>query len=90
MVSSRASFEIVQKALFARTPLVFAVSTASTLSVDLAEEGNPTLIGFMKGERIAIYIHPIGLMFQKTSDSGWVLQNVLSFSYDGVSICYTV
>lgn len=58
MVSGRASFEIVQKALFARIPFVVAVSAASTLAVELAEEGNLTLIGFMRGERMAVYSHP--------------------------------
>ena len=55
MVSGRASFEIVQKALFARIPIVVAVSAASTLAVDLAQEGNLTLIGFMRGESMAVY-----------------------------------
>ncbi len=58
MVSGRASFEIVQKALFARIPIVVAVSAASTLAVDLAAEGNLTLIGFMRGRRMAVYSCP--------------------------------
>ena len=58
MVSGRASFEIVQKALFARIPIVVAVSAASTLAVDLAQEGNLTLIGFMRGRRMAVYSCP--------------------------------
>ena len=58
MVSGRASFEIVQKALFARIPVIAAVSAASTLAVDLAEEGNLTLIGFMRGQRMAVYSCP--------------------------------
>ena len=58
MVSGRASFEIVQKALFARIPIVVAVSAASTLAVDLAQEGNLTLIGFMRGRSMAVYSCP--------------------------------
>lgn len=58
MVSGRASFEIIQKALFARIPIVIAVSAASTLAVDLAEEGNITLIGFMRENRMVVYSHP--------------------------------
>ena len=58
MVSGRASFEIVQKALFARIPIIVAVSAASTLAVDLADEGNLTLIGFMRGRRMAVYSCP--------------------------------
>ena len=58
MVSGRASFEIVQKALFARIPIVVAVSAASTLAVNLAMEGNLTLIGFMRGKSMAVYSCP--------------------------------
>ena len=58
MVSGRASFEIVQKALFARIPIIVAVSAASTLAVDLAKEGNLTLIGFMRGQSMAVYSCP--------------------------------
>jgi FdhD protein len=58
MVSGRSSFEIVQKALFARIPVVVAVSAASTLAVDLAQEGNLTLIGFMRGQSMAVYSCP--------------------------------
>ena len=58
MVSGRASFEIVQKALFARIPIIVAVSAASTLAVDLAQEGNLTLIGFMRGQSMAVYTCP--------------------------------
>lgn len=58
MVSGRASFEIVQKALFARIPIVVAVSAASTLAVDLATEGNLTLIGFMRGKQMSVYSCP--------------------------------
>ena len=58
MVSGRASFEIVQKALFAHIPIVVAVSAASTLAVDLAQEGNLTLIGFMRGQSMAVYSCP--------------------------------
>ncbi len=66
MVSGRASFEIVQKALFARIPFIVAVSAASSLAVDLAEEGNITLIGFMRGERMAVYSHPERIQVEKT------------------------
>ena len=58
MVSGRVSFEIVQKALFARIPIIVAVSAASTLAVELAQEGNLTLIGFMRGESMAVYSCP--------------------------------
>jgi FdhD protein len=55
MISGRASFEIVQKALVARTPLVTAVSAPSSLAIDLARENNMTLVGFLRGDVMNIY-----------------------------------
>ena len=58
MVSGRASFEIVQKALFARIPVVVAVSAGSTLAVELAQENGMALIGFTRGNRMTVYSCP--------------------------------
>jgi len=58
MVSGRASFEIIQKALFARIPMVVAVSAASSLAVELARESQITLIGFMRGKSMTVYTRP--------------------------------
>jgi len=58
MVSGRLSFEIVQKALFARIPAVVAVSAGSTLAVDLAQESQMTLIGFTRGKSMTVYSCP--------------------------------
>lgn len=55
LVSGRASFEIVQKALVARLPVVCAVSAASSLAVELAAAQNQTLIGFLREESFSIY-----------------------------------
>jgi FdhD protein len=58
MVSGRASFEIVQKALFARIPAIVAVSAASSLAVELAKGSGMMLIGFMRGENMTVYSCP--------------------------------
>jgi FdhD protein len=55
LVSGRASFEIVQKALVAGIPLLCAVSAASSLAVELAAGSNQTLIGFLREDSFAIY-----------------------------------
>ena len=55
MVSGRASFEIMQKALAAQVPIVAAVSAPSSLAVEFAQESGQTLIGFLRGETMNIY-----------------------------------
>ncbi len=55
MVSGRTSFEIVQKALTARIPVLVAVSAPSSLARDLAQASNQTLVGFLRGRSLNIY-----------------------------------
>jgi FdhD protein len=55
MVSGRASFELTQKALVAGMPLLAAVSAPSSLAVQLANEFDLTLVGFLRGETFNIY-----------------------------------
>ena len=55
LVSGRTSFEIMQKALAARVPVIAAVSAPSSLAVDFAMESGQTLVGFLRGERMNIY-----------------------------------
>jgi FdhD protein len=55
MVSGRISYEIVQKALAARIPLIAAVSAPTSLAIDLAEASGIALIGFLRGESMNVY-----------------------------------
>jgi FdhD protein len=55
MVSSRASFELAQKALMAGIPVLAAVSAPSSLSAEFAHEVGLTLVGFLRGDSMVIY-----------------------------------
>jgi len=57
LVSGRASFEIVQKALAAGIPIVASVSAPSSLAMNFARENNQTLIGFLRPPSFNIYSH---------------------------------
>jgi FdhD protein len=55
MVSGRASFELAQKAVMAGIPILAAVSAPSSLAVDLGNETDLTIVGFLRGESMNVY-----------------------------------
>jgi len=57
LVSGRASFEIVQKALAAGIAIIASVSAPSTLAVRFARENNQTLVSFLRPPSFNIYSH---------------------------------
>ncbi|ELV3467264.1 formate dehydrogenase accessory sulfurtransferase FdhD [Enterobacter asburiae] len=65
LVSSRASYEMVQKSAMCGVEILFAVSAATTLAVEVAERCNLTLVGFCKPGRATIYTHPQRLIINQ-------------------------
>jgi FdhD protein len=61
VVTSRASFEMVQKAAMARVAILAAVSAPTALAVATARQAGVTLLGFARGDDFVAYTHPARL-----------------------------
>ena len=57
-VTSRASFEMVQKAAMAGVSLLAAVSAPTSFAVETAQRAGLTLVGFARREDLVVYCHP--------------------------------
>ena len=58
VVTSRASFEMVQKASVLGSPILAAISGPTALAVRVARESGMTLVGFARKDRLTVYTHP--------------------------------
>ena len=58
LVTSRASFEMVQKTAWVGINMLVAISAPTGLAIRLANETNLTLIGFARGDQHVVYTHP--------------------------------
>lgn len=57
MVSGRLSFELVQKAVAARVPVLAGISAPTSLAVRMAEALGVTLVGFLREGTMNVYAH---------------------------------
>ena len=58
LLSGRISFEMALKAIRAGIPILAAVSAPTSMALELAQELNLTLVGFVRGRRLNVYTHP--------------------------------
>jgi FdhD protein len=62
VITSRGSFELVQKAAVMGAPLLATVSAPTALAVRVAQSVGLTLAGFARDERLTVYTHPERLL----------------------------
>lgn len=66
-VTSRASYEMVQKTASAGVSLLAAVSGVTGLAIDVADSCGVTLLGFARGQDLSVYSHPERISLEQTS-----------------------
>ena len=62
VVTSRASFEMVQKTVRLGAPILVAISGPTGLAVRVAEQAGLTLVGFARSDRHTVYTHPARIL----------------------------
>lgn len=66
VVTSRASFEMVQKAACAGVALLAAISGVTALAIDVAQGAGISLLGFARGDNASVYSHPEQIRLEPT------------------------
>ena len=69
MVSGRASYELLQKCLYAGAPIFCAVSAPSSLAVSVAQKFGITLVGFLRQERANLYTYPERVVTERVDEA---------------------
>ena len=57
LITSRASYEMVQKAAIMNVGVIAAISAPTSFAVELAEQTEVTLMGFMRDQSYVVYTH---------------------------------
>ena len=65
LITSRASFEMVQKAANGNCQVLVALSAATGMAIDIAQEANMTLIGFAQESRHVVYCGEERISYQR-------------------------
>src|SRR5204863_8554258 len=58
VITSRCSFEMVQKAATIRIPILVAISAPTTMALRIAEQTGITLIALARADSITVYANP--------------------------------
>lgn len=63
LCSGRLSYEMVSKVITLGIPVVASISAPTALALELAEIGNVTVAGYLRGGRMTVYTHPERIIF---------------------------